>query len=46
MANSTPENEPGGTTEEEKFYANRLLLITLLWLVLVLGAGAVMMYFL
>jgi hypothetical protein len=34
------------TTEEEQYYANRLLLITLLWLVLVLGAGLVMIYFL
>ena len=45
MANST-ENEPRGTTDEEQYYANRLLLITLLWLLLVLGAGLVMIYFL
>ncbi len=47
MANSTSENDgANGTTEEEQYYANRLLLITLLWLVLVLGAGVVMIYFL
>lgn len=47
MANASSENDDSnGVTEEEQFYANRLLLITLLWLVLVLGAGAVMIYFL
>jgi len=46
MANSTTENErTNGTTDEEQHYANRLLIITLLWLVLVLGAGALMILF-
>ncbi|KPN30872.1 hypothetical protein SY89_01612 [Halolamina pelagica] len=47
MANTTSNTDgANGTTAEEKYYANRLLLITLLWLVLVLGAGVVMIYFL
>lgn len=47
MANATSENDDSSdVTEEEQYYANRLLLITFLWLVLVLGAGAVMIYFL
>lgn len=44
MANSNPENERS-SDDKEQYYANRLLLITLLWLVLVLGAGVLMIYF-
>jgi hypothetical protein len=34
-----------GSTEEDKRYARQLLLLTIGWLVLVIGAGIVLMYF-
>lgn len=45
MANSTSEDErTSRTTDDDQYYANRLLLITFLWLVLVLGAGVLMIF--